>query len=140
VEIWKEFMDFHRDLHPLFSRRANAEKKFAEFLRKLLKDEEAQVLIALVENKIVAYSITKIDKFPPVFIIEKYAQIYDMAVKGEYRRAGIGEKLMEKIQAWVKSQGLYKIELRVVCENIIGVSFWRKMGFKEYMFVMGKEI
>jgi ribosomal protein S18 acetylase RimI-like enzyme len=133
-------MDFHRDLHPLFRRRVGAEKKFAQFIGKLLKDEDTQVLVAKVEGKIVAYSITKIESYPPVFKVEKFGHIYDMAVKSEFRRAGLGEKLMEKIEAWVKSKGINKIELRVVSENTIGVSFWRKMGFKEFMFVMGKEV
>ena len=44
VEIWKEFMDYHKLLHPLFSREADSHLKFRDFVVDLISRADALVL------------------------------------------------------------------------------------------------
>jgi ribosomal protein S18 acetylase RimI-like enzyme len=133
VEIWKEFMDFHKNIEPHFSRRKDGHLNFQKFVRKLLKSRNSQVLVALDDSNVIAYSIARIAKYPPVFKDKTYGAIFDLAVKSNCRRKGIGKRMLGEILEWFKSKKMLRIELSVVSKNKIGYSFWKKHGFQDYM-------
>lgn len=136
VEIWKEFIDYHGEFEPVFSRREDGHLNFGKFVGKLLEQGGSQVLTMVEGKRVIAYSIARIESYPPVFLIDKYGAIWDLVVKDEFRRRGIGGKMLTRIVEWFKSKGVDRIELKVVAKNAIGCSFWEKQGFREYMKVM----
>lgn len=83
VEIWKEFMDFHKDIDPHFTRSEDGHSNFEKFVKNLIKADNAQVLVALERGQVVAYSISKIAEHPPVFQHRTYGLIVDLAVKSD---------------------------------------------------------
>jgi len=97
VEIWKEFMDFHSHLDLYFTRTDEGSSKFEEWLRSLMKSDNALVLTAKEDDQVIAYSLSQICKRPPLFTEIDYGYIYDLAVKSEYRRKGIGEQMLSEI-------------------------------------------
>ncbi|MFO7889365.1 MAG: GNAT family N-acetyltransferase [bacterium] len=140
IEIWKEFMDFHRDIDPFFARRENAHHKIKQYLRESVRSRKSQVLIALDGRQIAAYSLSRIAEYPPVFKHTDFGFISDMAVKHEYQRQGVGKYLLDEIEKWFAEQGVKRVELEVASKNEIGKSFWAKHGFREYKSVMFLEI
>ena len=90
VELWKEFMDFHKDIDPLWSRGKNGHTNWEKLLRGVMGSENALVLVALDKGHVVGYSISEKSKYPPYHEREIYGFIDDMAVKSNYRRKGIG--------------------------------------------------
>jgi ribosomal protein S18 acetylase RimI-like enzyme len=56
--------------------------------------------------------------------------IYHLMVKSEYRKNGIGKKLLEKTEKVLKKEGIRKIFLVVFKENKIGNKFWENNGYK----------
>ncbi|MEM2145759.1 MAG: GNAT family N-acetyltransferase [Candidatus Jordarchaeaceae archaeon] len=136
VDLWKEFMDYGGSIDPLFSRREDGHLNFERYLKDLIKSDNSLVLVALDKGHVVAYSISQIFEYPPVFPQEKYGFISDMAVKSKYPRKGIGSQMLAKIFEWFESRNMDKIELHVLAENQIGYSFWKKHGFKDYMHVL----
>ena len=136
VEIWKEFIDFHRDIDPFFTRSRKGHIRFEQFLREMMESQDGLVLIATFQDEPVAYSISKINRYPPVFLLSDYGYICDMAVKSTHRRKGIGERMLLEILKWFDARGMKRIELRVIAKNKMGVSFWKKMGFETYAHAM----
>ncbi|MFB0563558.1 MAG: GNAT family N-acetyltransferase [Candidatus Lokiarchaeia archaeon] len=136
VELWKELMDFHKNIDSFFSRREDGHINFEKYVKELIESDDSLVLAALDEGHVVAYSISQISEYPPVFQIEKYGHIWDMAVKSDYRRKGIGGRMLAKILEWFEQRKINRIELRVVPKNQIGYSFWKKQGFKDYLHVL----
>ena len=130
VDIWKEFMDYHSAIDPFLIRSLNGHIHFESFLREMMNSPEALVLAALSRENVLGYAISRLNKYPPVFLNETYGYICDMAVRGSYRRKGIGERMLQRILEWFDSRGVSRIELRVVAANRIGCSFWKKMGFE----------
>lgn len=51
------------------------------------------------------------------------------AVRQEYRRQGIGKKLVEAALESLKKQNIRKVSLVVFARNDAGNAFWEKMGF-----------
>jgi len=56
--------------------------------------------------------------------------IYHLMVKPEYRKQGIGRKLLEKAENGLREEGITKAFLVVYKENDIGNGFWEKVGYK----------
>ena len=132
VELWKEFMDFHKDIDPILSRRQDAHLSFEKDIRDSISSKDSYILVALDKGHVVGFSTSEISKYPPVFEQETYGGINTMAVKSNYRRKGIGERMLAKIFEWFASRNIDRIELSVLANNQIGYSFWRKHGFKDY--------
>ena len=57
--------------------------------------------------------------------------IYHLLVKSDHRKNGIGKKLLEKVENGYKKEGIGKIYLLVLKDNIIGNDFWE---CNEYQF------
>ncbi len=133
IEVWKEFMDFHSDINPHFRRGKTGDVAFRKYLRDIMTSPETVVFVAVDGKKMVGYALLQIRTPPPVYDTATFGLLSDMAVAGEYRRQGIGEKLLKRSLAWFRSKGVTWIELSVITGNEVGGSFWAKHGFKELM-------
>jgi ribosomal protein S18 acetylase RimI-like enzyme len=56
--------------------------------------------------------------------------VYHLMVKPEYRKNGIGRKLLEKLESAFKKAGIRKIFLVVFKNNKTGNAFWEKNGYR----------
>jgi len=113
--------------------RKDAHLNFEKHLRELMESEDNLILVALDKNHIIGFSTSRIAKYPPVWERENYGALDTMAVTLDYRRQGIGERMLAKILEWFASRNIDRIELSVAAKNQVGYSFWRKHGFKDYM-------
>ena len=55
--------------------------------------------------------------------------IYHTTVMKEYRRQGIGKKLVASALAALETQGIHKVALVAFEKNVSGNIFWEKIGF-----------
>jgi len=136
IEIWKELMDFHSEINPFFTRNDDGHHSFEKYIKESINSKKSQVLVALDGKKVVAYSLSNVAYYPPVFENTIYGFISDIAVKKECQRQGIGECLLDEIKKWFSQQGITRIELQAASGNKVACSFWKKQGFREYKYVM----
>ena len=132
TSLWCEFMDLHEGYDNYYKRAKNGTKVFGDFINKQISDNNSLVLVGIINKVICAYLSAKIDNRPAVFSETKYGYIFDIAVKKEYRRNGIGEKLYYETFEWFRKRKIKRIELTVATSNPISMSFWSKLGFKAY--------
>jgi len=133
IEIWKELMDFHKELDAIFSRSATGHERFAEFLMSNSDKEDSCVLVAADGEHIVGYCQATISKYPPVLVREKYVEIFDIAVTEKYQRQGIGRMIIDSLRRWYADKDVDRIELKYLTSNKSAEEFWTKMGFKPYL-------
>ncbi|MBU7023845.1 MAG: GNAT family N-acetyltransferase [Theionarchaea archaeon] len=138
VEIWKELMDFHERINPVFGRGENGHTYYQDHLRKMMDSDKAQLLVAVDQGKVVGYSLALILEIPPILTYSKRGFISDLAVKSGYRRKGIGTELVARVFEWFDLQNITQIQVQVVRENEMSYNFWRKQGFEESLYVMRK--
>lgn len=55
--------------------------------------------------------------------------IYHTTVKKEYRKQGIGRRLVDSAMTALEAEGIHKVALVVFDKNISGNIFWEKIGF-----------
>jgi ribosomal protein S18 acetylase RimI-like enzyme len=132
TELWIEFVDFHTERDPWFTRSEDGHIRFAEFMTERIKDEKSYVLVAELDGKVVGHAMAIITSRIPVFVPEEYAAIYDVAVSSDHRRSGIGAKLVQEMIRLFQERGLRRVEVGMNTTNEVATAFWRKMGFVPY--------
>lgn len=140
LELWKEFMDFHRKGDSFYTRSKRAHGIYEKYVTKTIRSRNGQVLVALDGSDVVAYSLSNIKQSHPVLEHSRCGFIADVAVTSTHRRRGIGKKLLREIKRWFASRNVTRIELRVSVHNPVATSFWRKQGFKPYVHVLYREM
>jgi GNAT superfamily N-acetyltransferase len=53
-------------------------------------------------------------------------------VEEEYRRHGVGRRLLDELLTWAKQQGAGRVELQFIDGNVGAERFWTKMGFRPF--------
>ena len=83
-----------------YSTSKDARKRFVEFAREKIGDRDSRLLVATADGKIVGYILGWVKERPPVFKLRKVGCIFDLLVIEEFRRKGIGKKLVREMLAW----------------------------------------
>ena len=139
VEVWKHFMDFHRNLDPHHQRSVDGAEHFAGFLRANLADADARLWVAERRQSIVGYCLVRLSQRPPVFQARLYGEVLDLAVEEPFQRRGIGTALVREAERWFAERQTNRVELRVSAYNEAGLAFWRKLGFRLYLHAMYRD-
>src|SRR3989442_14739262 len=91
------------------------------FLEQLAAANPATFLVAVVEGRILGYAV--IDRW------EDHDHLLSIAVSGEHRRRGIGQRLLSAMDATLGSRQRMRLEVRK--RNSAAIRFYLKNGFKE---------
>ena len=59
----------------------------------------------------------------------------DLFVYQEFRRQGIGKRLVKSSLEWFQKQGILRVEVNVARQNPVGQDFWKSIGFQPYLHV-----
>jgi GNAT superfamily N-acetyltransferase len=109
-------------------------------LLELIKSEEAEVLVAVVDDQLVGSGYAKLLDAKPYQKYEKYAYLGFMYVKPAYRGQGINKLILQKLINWAKNRNISEVRLQVYDENAIAKNAYQKTGFKPNLLEMRMEI
>ena len=140
VRLNTQLADYHRKIDDYYKPGEQTAGGFRQFLQKIIEDENYSVLVAVVEDKTVAYFLGMIAGAKPFLVPEKTGRISDAFVMENYRHLGIGKLMFEKLIDWFGSNHIKHIELSVDARNTIGIKAWKKFGFQEFMLKMKMKI
>ncbi|SDZ50313.1 ribosomal-protein-alanine N-acetyltransferase [Evansella caseinilytica] len=94
----------------------------AAFVNEITTNQFAYYFVAIMGNRIIGYI--------GVWIIIDEAHITNIAIHSEYRRRGIGEKLLDGAMELAKMLGSKKMTLEVRVSNENAMRLYRKKGFQ----------
>jgi GNAT superfamily N-acetyltransferase len=109
-------------------------------LPELIKNENAEVLVAVVDNEIAGSGYAKILTGKSYHKHSEYAYLGFMYVKPAFRGRGINQRILQELIDWAKSKNLKEVRLEVYDENNIAKNSYLKAGFKPGLLEMRKEI
>lgn len=109
-------------------------------IKTMIGSEDAEVVVAIVDDQIVASAYGKIVEAKPYFKYDKYAYLGFMFVHPEFRGRGINGKIIDHLNLWAKSKNITEIQLQVYDENGSAIRAYEKAGFTKYMITMRMEI
>jgi len=140
VELWKELMDFHRELDPFFTRRPDGHERWRQFVSANMASDRWLVLVAEVDHEPAGYLMAALQECPPVFITTEYGFVQDVAVNAAHRRRGIASALYARCEEWFREKGVRRLELNALAVNELSTAFWRQMGYGDYLWRMAKSM
>ena len=125
AEIYKELHEHHIQIRPDFYRGPDI-----EFYRKQLAEQLDYVFVVEKGGVIQGYAMVYVDvRDDCIHIARKRCYVDQFAVKEEFRRQGVGNKLMQFIREYALQNDCTVIELGVWYENYDAVDFYGKNGF-----------
>lgn len=139
VDLWKELMDFHKELNPVFTRSGKGADYFLKRIEEQLKSENEGLIVAEDAGRIIGFSTIAVAESPPIFESGKYGVISDIAVARTNRRKGVGLALFDASVKWLSDRGIKRIEVHILDANSLAQGFWREMGFKPFLTGLYKE-
>ncbi len=106
----------------------------------LIRAENAEVLVAVVNNELAGSGYAKILPAEPYQKYTEYAHLGFMYVEPAFRGKGINKKILAGLIDWAKNKNITEIRLEVYDENTIAKSAYLKAGFKPNLLGMRLEI
>ena len=140
VALWQELAELHADLVPEFALGPGGSQSVRVHLAELLRDDNERVFVAEENGALIGFINGAVRENPLVFAERYIGYIADALVTARSRRRGVGEQLVNAINAWFRERGVRIIHLTAAAGNPISQTFWRKMGFVEYMTRMRTEL
>lgn len=125
AEIYKELHEHHIQIRPDFYRSPDA-----EFYRTQLAEQLDNVFVIESGGVIQGYATLFINEREDcIHIARKRCFVDQFAVKQEFRRQGVGGRLMQFIREYALLNDCMVVELGVWYENYDAVDFYGKNGF-----------
>ncbi len=103
------------------------EKNIKQYFKWLMKRDEEGFFVAEIDGKIAGFVAA--DSTWYSFFDAEVGEIHEIVVLKEYKGKGIGKKLMEAAENYLKSKGYSIIELWVGEKNHVAKKFYEKLGY-----------
>ncbi len=140
--LWLEMVEYHQTFDPLTFRAADdGADMYAQRILQRLSDPWTRILVAEVEDDIVAYALGLVaDITTEMFQPLRSGLLADIYVSAEHRRRGLGKALVTKMSDWFQTQRVSHFEWHVSAQNPAAIQFWQAIGGKATMLRMRAEI
>jgi GNAT superfamily N-acetyltransferase len=102
----------------------------------LIVSDEAEVIVAIIDNKIVGSGYAKIKQAKPYLDHEYYAYLGFMFTDKNYRGQNINGLIIEGLKQWCITKNILELRLDVYDSNVGAIRAYEKVGFKKDMVNM----
>ena len=116
------------DLYRQFYKYKSSVRESTNYISERINNNESIIFFAITENNNSAGFVQLYETFGSLHL-GKIIILYDLYVKEEFRKHGIGKKLMEKSEEYAKSIGAKGIELSTAKDNLSAQSLYEKIGY-----------
>lgn len=105
-------------------------------LRQLILSNEAEVMVAEENSKIIGSGYALIRDAKPYLDHKKYTYLGFMYTHNDYRGKGINKTIVDALVQWSKAKGIHEIRLTVYNDNLPAIRAYEKVGFKKHILEM----
>jgi ribosomal protein S18 acetylase RimI-like enzyme len=130
ILLSKQFFLEYEDHNETFKIESLGDNPIKRFFVNSLGNKNSNILIAVENNKIIAYISFNIKIRFGFFRVKRIGEISGLMVHKEYRRKGIAKQLLEKAIEWFKSNSLNYYVLETSSKNEGAIEFYTSLGLK----------
>lgn len=113
------------------------EKEGKDYFIDMLNNEI--VYIALAENKIVGYLAGSVN-IQNSYVTKSLAEVDNMFILEEYRKYGIGSKLMNEFKQYCIQNNIEELKVTASAKNSNAIRFYRKNGFEDFEITLKQDL
>ncbi|ADX83720.1 GNAT family N-acetyltransferase [Saccharolobus islandicus] len=130
IDFFSRMYRLNSEFDPLLLTPENLEERINKVVEKSLEDQNEMIVVAEDQGRIVGTArVLIIDRI--FYTPEKEALIREFYVHPSYRRQGVGNEIVNFIISELKERGIEILGAEFPSRNLIAISFYRKMGFRE---------
>jgi ribosomal protein S18 acetylase RimI-like enzyme len=105
-------------------------------LEKMIRSDEAEVVVAVLGDRLVASGHARILEGKPYNSFKRYAFLGFMYTAPDMRGRGINKLIIDALVEWAREKGLDEVRLQVYADNTPAVAAYEKVGFKKMLTEM----
>lgn len=136
LELKESERKFNKNLPPV----NKVKQHYKEYLSKDLSRENSAVFVAVEENQLIAMISARIYTALAIYDSEKRGYLSNLFVKKEFRKKGIGTKLMQKAIAWLSSMNAKTAIAEIYKENTSSLKISYSLAFTDYSVKLCKKL
>lgn len=123
-----------------YDKKIKEEKVHYYDLKELITQKNSEVLVAHIQEQIVASGYAKIRKSKPYATHDRHTYLGFMYIDEKYRGNRINKLILEKLIDWSSQQGIDNISLDVYAENTSAIKAYESLGFEKSIIEMRMDI
>ena len=128
------------DQERFLAARPDSEEGYAWFLGTQLENDDAVVLVAERGNQVVGYVYAGIEPMSWKELREESGFIHDVYVDAEARGCGAATALLQQAMRWLAGRGMPRVILWTAAANAGAHHLFEKIGFRDTMREMTREL
>ena len=137
LDLWEALLANGRAADPRFEPASDARAQMRERARDrwFPRDPFPHVLVAESDGRLIGF----IHVFPfstPILNTRGLARIGDLWVDPDFRRIGLGRRLVESVCQFTGEAGYPELEVGTLTADHRAVAFWHAMGFGDWQVTM----
>jgi len=125
LPLLREWMRAHQAL----SFRPDYDIAFCNWIQSLNEKDDAIVLTAEENNRLVGMAIATIVNNGPLVLPDRIGYINILVVLAESRRRGIAHRLGKALEEWYEKNGIPETQLYTLVGNEPARVFWKAQGY-----------
>lgn len=137
--LWRELQQTSATFDPRLAPNEGAADWFLSYLEDQMDGEKCAIYVAEAGDMVVGYTFGQI-VLRPTLQTRECGYIADLCVRADFRGQGIGRRLYERLRAWFVANDVEAIEVQVVRANPASQTFWRKMGFSDFLRTLRNDL
>ncbi len=144
IKLFDQFQDYliSVDTLDVVKKPSKYAENYLNFIQKDISKNNGNIYLAIAKNEIVGLVVAIVappSKDPGVSSVPR-GFISDLYIKETHRGKGIGIKLMEHAERYLKSKKCNRIFLTVFAPNENAHAFYKKIGYKDCDMDMIKKL
>ncbi len=130
-ECFVELQDFERRHHPGLPAGADIVDLYIPHMLERCEHCQGKVLVAEIGGEVAGYvtSLTKVKSEDLEDGDAEYGLVSDLVVAQEFRRRGIGRKLLEAAESFARTEEASSLRIGVLAGNQIAEDLYSSMGY-----------
>lgn len=132
----KEHREFGKNINLKWTHSKAGRKHFKE----KITEKDGFVEVVETNGKVIGYLCGGISKKLSFGKKAKYAELQSIFLEKKFRGKGLGSKLIKNFINWCKKKKVNYISLTVSVKNIITLTLYRKLGFKDEALILEKKL
>ncbi|MFC1627344.1 GNAT family N-acetyltransferase [Patescibacteria group bacterium] len=143
LKLWRGQYKYHNDLDNYYyvSNSIELDNKFTKYLKIAINKNNPNILIATINNQIVGFITfekSSTDYFDTK--IKQYGEVIELFVSKEFRKRGIGKKLLTKVEKYFSEKGIEHIEIQCSTFNKDALDFYKNSNYVNRQTLLFKKI
>jgi len=138
--LWAALVEEHAALDPAFAVAPGTAAELTAAAARLLRDPDAALWVWEGSAGVAGFCAALRRAAPLAAAEGARVEITELAVARDARRRGIGRALAAAALGWAADAGVRRVEVRVAARNPAGQSFWRALGFADFVDVLDRRL